>query len=60
MSTEANNEKVSFESCKPDLLDGSFVESAFKIKQIDQAIAEEKKLGVQDSRCLFLGTDARV
>jgi len=37
-----------------DNLAGTFVEAAFTNEQVDQANAEEERLGVCDERCAFL------
>lgn len=36
-------------------LDGAFVESAFTVVEVEQAIKEEKRQGVDDDSCAFLG-----
>lgn len=38
-----------------DNLAGMFVETALTNEQVDQANAEEERLGLQDGRCAFLG-----
>lgn len=37
------------------LINGEFVETAFTAEEVDQAIAEEKRRGIQDAPCAFLG-----
>lgn len=49
---------MSDETKKPkehDNLAGTFAETAFTNEQVDQANAEEERLGVRDGRCAFLG-----
>ena len=41
-------------------LKGSFVESAFTAEEVDSAIAEEAKLGVEGAPCAFVGDVAGV
>lgn len=36
-------------------MDGAFVETAFTAGEVEQAIVEEKRLGVHDTPCAFVG-----
>ncbi|GEM_PF-3285167 len=37
------------------ILVGTFVETAFTAEEVERAIVEEKRLGIQDAPCAFLG-----
>jgi len=37
------------------MLDDTFVETAFTAEEVEKAIAEEKRRGVHDAPCTFLG-----
>lgn len=36
-------------------MDGAFVETAFSADEVEQAIVEEKRIGVHDTPCAFVG-----
>lgn len=41
-------------------LKGTFVETAFTSEEVDSALAEEKRRGIEDSPCGFVGDVADV
>lgn len=39
------------------IFDGAFVETAFTAEEVERAIAEENRLGIQDAPCAFLNDE---
>lgn len=50
---------MSNDAKKPDNesggLEGVFVETAFTVAEVEQAVYEESQLGIHDAPCAFLG-----
>lgn len=49
-----------YQGCDNDeiRLEGAFVETAFTAEEVENAITEENRRGIQDARCAFLGDRA--
>ncbi len=42
------------ETMRDNILEGTFVETAFTLEQIERTIAEEERLGIRNDPCAFL------